>query len=203
MNVSSIRELVEEAITEGLLFRSEGTVLSSAEGFNVAGRAVLGALLDNAGLPGFNTYCTNQKKTLGWLVAKGNPISKQARDLLKRESWDPSATSMLSDVNREFIGPLVEEHIAKGGTRPGDADIKATCAVLVAKILWDLHLGNPDLSRYVSMLRALPVDPNEPPPDLLDETGSFKPRDQLTPEQQRRADEYWKRQIEQLRRMKG
>jgi len=156
VDLSAIRELVDEAIDDGLLFRSEGTVLSSAEGFNVAARAVLGALLDNAGLPSFNTYCANQKKMLGWLAAKSNPISKQARDLLKRESWEPSARSMLADVNREFIAPLIQEHVAKGGARPGDAEAKATCAMLVAKILWDLQLGNPDLAKYVSMLKALP-----------------------------------------------
>lgn len=71
----------------------------------------------------------------------------------------------------------------------------------------------PGLSQLVMALTRLFVsvipigiprrDDDEPPPDLLDETGSFKPRDQLTPEQQRRADEYWTRQTEQLRRMRG
>jgi hypothetical protein len=73
--------------------------------------------------------------------------------------------------------------------------------------------GVPGLSQLVMALTRLfvPVilmgipgrDNDEPPPDLLDATGSFKPRDQLTPEQQRRADEYWKRQTEQLRRTRG
>ena len=44
---------------------------------------------------------------------------------------------------------------------------------------------------------------DEPPPDLVDETGTFKPRAQMTPDEQRRADEYWRRQTERLRRMTG
>jgi hypothetical protein len=73
--------------------------------------------------------------------------------------------------------------------------------------------GIPGVSQLVMAMTRLfvPViligiprrDHDEPPPDLLDETGSFRPRDQLTPEQQRRADEYWERQTEKLRRMKG
>jgi hypothetical protein len=55
----------------------------------------------------------------------------------------------------------------------------------------------------VILIRISCRDHDEPPPDLLDETGSFRPRDQLTPEQERRADEYWERQTEKLRRMKG
>jgi len=45
-------------------------------------------------------------------------------------------------------------------------------------------------------------DLDEPPPDLLDETGTMKNRDQLTSEQQRRADEFWERQTEKLRSTK-
>lgn len=152
LDLSEIRKFVDEAISDGLLFRSEGTVLSSVDGFNVSARAVLGALLDNLGRPPFNTYCTNQKRLLGWLASKSNPISERARDLFKREG-DPSARSMLADARRELIGPLIDEHIARGGDRPTDAEVRATCAFLVAKILWDLHLGNPDLSKYIAMLR--------------------------------------------------
>ena len=87
MDLEGIQHLIDEAIGDGLLIESEGTVLSSAEGFNYAGRAVLGALCLVLGQPAFNQYCSNQRKFLGWLASKGNPISKKARpDRTRRRS---------------------------------------------------------------------------------------------------------------------
>ncbi len=154
MDISTMRSLVDEAIDEGFLFRSEGTVLSSAEGYNYTARAMIGALLDFSGTPSFNNYCKNQKTLTGWLASKGNPINEKARTILKGSSSDPTMGSMLTDVEREFVRPLVDEHTQRGGRRPSSPEIDATSAMVVSKIIWDLSLGNPDLSQFVGMLRA-------------------------------------------------
>ncbi len=149
MELDEIEFLVQEAFGRGLLFRSEGTVLSSAEGFNYAARAVLGAMVVNLGQQQFNSYFRNQKTLVGWLGSKSDPISARARKLKKARSTDPTVRSMLNDVEGEFVAPLVGEHTRRGGTRPSNDEIEATCAMLVSKILWDLELGNPDLSKYL------------------------------------------------------
>ena len=92
----------------------------------------------NLGHPTFNAYCENQKRVIGWLQSKTNPIQAQARDLrAKRRGNDPSVRSMFEDVEREFVAPLVAEHVKRGGEPLSGEQIEATCAMLLAKILWD------------------------------------------------------------------
>lgn len=151
--VEQIRFLVNEAVRAGYIFEQDRTMVGSAEGYNRAGIAVLGAMILNLGQPTFNTYCENQQRAIGWLQSKTNPIQAEARELrAKRRGNHPSVRSMFDDVEREFVGPLVDEHAKNGGQAPGAEELEATCAMLLAKILWDLKLGNPDLAAVLRML---------------------------------------------------
>jgi len=129
-------------------------MLSTAEGYNIAGVAVLGAMILNLGQPTFNAYCENQRRAIGWLQSKTNPIQAEARDLRAKRRNDPSVRSMFEDVEREFMAPLVAEHVKNGGQAPSAEQVEATCAMLLAKILWDAKLGNPALAAALRMLGA-------------------------------------------------
>ena len=157
LKVEQIRLLVNEAVRAGYIFvfEPEGTMLSTAEGYNRAGVAVLGAMVLNLGQPTFNLYCENQRRAIGWLQSRTNPIQVEARELrAKRRGNDPSVRSMLEDVEREFVAPLVAEHVKNGGQAPSVDEVEATCAMLLAKILWDAKLGNPDQAAALRMLGA-------------------------------------------------
>jgi flagellar basal body-associated protein FliL len=152
MEISDIRKLVGAAVADGFLVRTEGTMLLSSGRHDYAGRAVLGALLDNVGQPSFNAYFESQKSMLGWFSSQRNPISRTARVILKSAGSDPTMHSVLTDVEREFIRPLVDEHVGYGGRRPSKAEIDSACAMLAAKILSDLQMGNADLSKFIRTL---------------------------------------------------
>lgn len=155
MTIEEMEALVHETTAAGLLFESDGTVLSTAEGYNHAALAVIGALLLNLGKPGFNTYCENQRRALGWLFSRSNPISRQGRDLrVKYRSREPSVVSMFRDVQIQLLDPLLSTHAKRGGRTLTADQQEAVCAMLLAKILWDLNLGNPALATSLRMLGA-------------------------------------------------
>lgn len=97
--MEQIRSLVNEAVRAGYLFEQDGTMLSTGEGYNRAGVAVLGAMVLNIGQGTFNTYCKNQLRAIGWVQSKTNPVQARARELrAKRRSHDASVRSMFEDV---------------------------------------------------------------------------------------------------------
>jgi hypothetical protein len=61
---------------------------------------------------------------------------------------------MFEDLESEFVAPLVAEHVKNGGQAPSAEQVEATCAMLLAKILWDVKLGNPDQAVVLRMLGA-------------------------------------------------
>ena len=147
MTLEEIRARVDDAVVLGYLFERDGSMLSTAEGYNRAALAVLGAILLNLGKPTLNKYCENQGRALGWLQSKANPISRQARELRSKfQQRDPSIQSMFEDATKAFIAPLLTAHARAGGKPiPRDHE-EATCAMLIAKIMWDNGLGNPELA---------------------------------------------------------
>jgi hypothetical protein len=150
MELKEMRNLVDEAIDNGYLIKSGGTVLSTSIGYHYAGRAVLGALLENLGSVNLNKYIKNQKSMLGWLVSKSNPIAGQARSILKEMNANDKTKSAFSDCKREFIDPIIQEHTMMGGKCPSDTEINATCAMLLAKIAWDCNYSNTDLANHIA-----------------------------------------------------
>jgi len=153
MTIQEMEAHVQAGIARGLLFENEGTILSTAEGYNHAALAVIGATLLNLGKPTLNTYCENQRRALGWLFSRTNPISRQGRDLrAKFRARDPSVVSMFHDIKNEFLTPLLSAHAQRGGHTLTAGQEEAVCAMLLAKILWDVNLGNPDLAASVRML---------------------------------------------------
>jgi hypothetical protein len=153
MTVEEIRACIDVAVTRGYLFEQGGTMLSTAEGYNQAALAVLGAMLLNLGKPTFNMYCESQSRALGWLQSKANPISRQARELrTKFRQQDPSMQSMFEDATKAFIAPLLSAHARAGGRPIARDHEEATCAMLLAKIIWDYKFGNPLLAPSIRML---------------------------------------------------
>jgi len=155
MTVDDMQAHLNAEVADGLLLENQGTILSTAEGYNHAACAATGALVLNLGNPGFNMYCENQRRMLGWLTSKANPLSRRARELRSRHrSGDPSVSSMFEDVRREFLEPLSLAHRRAGGAGLTPKQDEATCAMLLAKILWDVGLGNPEMGGSIRMLRT-------------------------------------------------
>jgi hypothetical protein len=61
---------------------------------------------------------------------------------------------MFNDVRREFLEPLSLAHRQRGGVAITSKQEEAACAMLVAKILWDVGLGNTELAAFIHMLGA-------------------------------------------------
>lgn len=155
MTVDEMQAHLKAEIAGGLLFENQGTILSSAEGYNHAACAAIGAMVFNLGKAGFNIYCENQRRMLGWLTSKTNPISRRARELRSRyRSADPSVSSMFEDVRREFLEPLSLAHRRAGGAAITPKQDEAACSMLLAKILWDVGLDNLEMGVSVRMLRT-------------------------------------------------
>lgn len=153
MTVEDMEARLGAELASGLLFESEGTILSSAEGYNHAACAVIGAMLLNIGKPTFNVYCDNQRRTLGWLMSRTNPICREARQLRsKSRAGDPSVASIFADVRQEFLHPLLSAHRHQGGTPLTAKQEEGVAAMLAAKVLWDARFGNPELAAAVRML---------------------------------------------------
>ena len=99
-------------------------------------------------------YCHNQMYHLGWIGSRGNPILLQAREFrAKYRKNDPSVRSMIQDVNREFIQPLIAEHLARGGQAPSVDEVEAVCAMLLSQIVSDWQLANSELDSVILMLQ--------------------------------------------------
>jgi hypothetical protein len=153
VTLEEIRARVDDGVALGYLFEQDGSMLSTAEGYNRAALAVLGAMLLNLGKPILNKYCENQGRALGWLQSKANPISRQGRELrTKFRQRDPSIQSMFEDATTAFIAPLLTAHARAGGKPIPRVHELATCTMLLAKIMWDNSLGNPELAAWIRML---------------------------------------------------
>lgn len=153
MTIEEIRAHVDYAVACGYLFEQDNTMLSTAEGYNHAAEAVLGAMLLNLGRPNFNIYCENQLRSIGWLQSKTNPISQQARELRKRfRQQDPSTLSMFEDATKEFIKPILSEHAKASGKPLTQDQEEATCAMLLIKIIRDYSSSNTSLAASIRML---------------------------------------------------
>jgi len=141
MSIDELEQIVRKAYESGSIFiAGDGNVLSREGGSAAA--AALGALLETIDDRRFNVYCENQRRLTGWVSSRGNPILEQARTLLKTEHKDHAAAAALDHAWYEFVGLLVNEHVRRGGQPPDQAQTRATCAVFVAKVVWDQMLGN-------------------------------------------------------------
>lgn len=141
MKLEEIQKVVSGAYERGSIFVADDGNVLSAEGGSAAA-AVLGALLETIDDKRFNVYCENQRRFTGWANSRGNPILEEARKLLKRDRKEPRVKALLDQAWYECIGPLVNEHVRRGGEAPNTDQTRATCAVFLAKHAFDLALGN-------------------------------------------------------------
>jgi len=150
MTTEEIKSSCNKGVTSGFMFEQDNVMLNTDEGANHSALAVLGTLFLHVGKNYFNKYLDVQSRWLGRFKSKTNVIMEVAYKYKKEYRLNnPKIKEMFRDAEDNFINPIFAKHIQSGGKIMTEDQKENICAILLAKIMWDLYLGNDSLAKYI------------------------------------------------------